>query len=196
MLAVDLVQAAQTMTIERDLVDETRGPIPNLTDLHARWSEVDGSSADLDTQRVAGSTRFRMIEADHLRAEIGFTFLAASYQRTHVNTVAKLLMLEHAFETWGTNRVELLTDFVNERERRARTLNQLVKTLVDVVDKRDPFAARHSTRVAHVARAVAKEMNLSDTEIETADIAGNLLNLGKIMIPPEVLAHPGRWEFQ
>jgi len=81
-----------------------------------------------------------------------------------------------------------ITDFVNERERRARNLNQLVKTLVDVVDKRDPFAAQHSARVAQVARAVAKEMNLSDVEIETAEIAGNLLNLGKILIPESVLA--------
>ena len=81
-----------------------------------------------------------------------------------------------------------ITDFVTERERRARNLNQLVKTLVDVVDKRDPFAAQHSARVAQVARAVAKEMNLSDVEIETAEIAGNLLNLGKILIPESVLA--------
>ena len=80
-----------------------------------------------------------------------------------------------------------ITDFVNERERRARNLNQLVKTLVDVVDKRDPFAAQHSARVAQVARAVAKEMNLSDVDIETAEIAGNLLNLGKILIPEAVL---------
>jgi PAS domain S-box-containing protein len=81
-----------------------------------------------------------------------------------------------------------ITDFVHERERRARNLNQLVKTLVDVVDKRDPFAAQHSARVAQVARAVAKEMNLSDVETETAEIAGNLLNLGKILIPESVLA--------
>ena len=81
-----------------------------------------------------------------------------------------------------------ITDFVTERERRARNLNQLVKTLVDVVDKRDPFAAQHSARVALVARAVAKEMNLSDVDIETAEIAGNLLNLGKILIPESVLA--------
>jgi PAS domain S-box-containing protein len=81
-----------------------------------------------------------------------------------------------------------ITDFVHERERRARTLNQLVRTLVDVVDKRDPFAAQHSARVAKVARAVAKEMNLSDVEIETAEIAGSLLNLGKILIPESVLA--------
>jgi PAS domain S-box-containing protein len=81
-----------------------------------------------------------------------------------------------------------ITDFVTERERRARNLNQLVKTLVNVVDQRDPFAAQHSARVAQVARAVAKEMNLSDVEIETAEIAGNLLNLGKILIPESVLA--------
>ena len=81
-----------------------------------------------------------------------------------------------------------ITDFVTERERRARNLNQLVQTLVDVVDKRDPFAAQHSARVAQVARAVAKEMSLPEVEVETAEIAGNLLNLGKILIPESVLA--------
>jgi PAS domain S-box-containing protein len=85
-----------------------------------------------------------------------------------------------------------ITDVVTERERRARTLNQLVKTLVDVVDKRDPFAAQHSSRVAKVARSVAKEMALTEVEIETADIAGNLLNLGKILIPEHVLSKTGQ----
>jgi PAS domain S-box-containing protein len=81
-----------------------------------------------------------------------------------------------------------ITDVVTERERRSRTLQQLVKTLVEVVDKRDPFAANHSTRVAAIARSVASEMGLSETEIETAEIAGNLLNLGKILIPSDLLA--------
>lgn len=81
-----------------------------------------------------------------------------------------------------------ITDVVTERERRARTLQQLVKTLVSLVDKRDPFAANHSIRVAAVARAVAQEMGLSETEVETAEIAGNLLNLGKILIPTDLLA--------
>ncbi len=85
-----------------------------------------------------------------------------------------------------------ITDVVMERERRARTLNQLVKTLVDVVDKRDPYAAQHSSRVAKVARSVAKEMGLTEVEVETADIAGNLLNLGKILIPQEVLSKTGQ----
>ena len=84
-----------------------------------------------------------------------------------------------------------ITDVVTEREKRARTLQNLVKTLVGVVDRRDPFAANHSMRVARVAGAVAREMGLSEIEADTTEIAGNLLNLGKIMIPPEVLAKTG-----
>jgi PAS domain S-box-containing protein len=96
---------------------------------------------------------------------------------------------ERSGATAGVLTVEHdITDVVTEREKRARTLQNLVKTLVGVVDRRDPFAANHSTRVARVARAVAREMGLSETEIDTAEIAASLLNLGKIMIPPEVLA--------
>jgi N-acetyltransferase len=51
--------------------------------------------------------------------EIGYTWLAASAQRTQVNTEAKLLMLRHAFETWKCRRVTLKTDARNERSRRA-----------------------------------------------------------------------------
>jgi len=51
--------------------------------------------------------------------EIGYTWLAAHAQRTPVNTEAKLLMLRHAFETWGCYRVTLKTDERNQRSRRA-----------------------------------------------------------------------------
>lgn len=75
--------------------------------------------ATLDGDRIVGSTRFRCIDLAHKRVEIGFTFLAPSSQRTHVNTEAKYLMLRHAFEVWECNRVELLTDALNEKSRSA-----------------------------------------------------------------------------
>ncbi len=84
-----------------------------------------------------------------------------------------------------------ITETVTERERRARILSQIVRTLVGVVDRRDPYAANHSQRVAVLARAIAGEMNLSDREIDTAETAGNLLNLGKILVAPELLAKSG-----
>ena len=51
--------------------------------------------------------------------EIGWTWLHPSVWGTGVNVEAKLLMLTHAFETWGCRRVELKTDALNERSRRA-----------------------------------------------------------------------------
>jgi RimJ/RimL family protein N-acetyltransferase len=80
--------------------------------------------------RVVGSTRFCSFERwdwpgappastpERLDAvEIGWTWLAASAQRTHVNTGAKRLMLTHAFEVWHVRRVTLKTDARNARSR-------------------------------------------------------------------------------
>lgn len=80
-----------------------------------------------------------------------------------------------------------ITDSIRERERHERVLKQLVGALVSVVDRRDPYSANHSTRVGVVSRAIAEEMELPAIDVETAEIAGNLMNLGKITVPEEVL---------
>jgi RimJ/RimL family protein N-acetyltransferase len=59
------------------------------------------------------------IRRDQRGLEIGWTWLAPEAQRTAVNTETKLLLLTHAFETLGAIRVELKTDSLNERSRRA-----------------------------------------------------------------------------
>jgi RimJ/RimL family protein N-acetyltransferase len=53
------------------------------------------------------------------RVEIGWTWIGREWQRTAVNTEAKLLLLKYAFETLGCNRVEFKTDVLNERSRAA-----------------------------------------------------------------------------
>jgi RimJ/RimL family protein N-acetyltransferase len=74
---------------------------------------VAGSTSYLDPQRwPGGGGRLDSIE-------IGATWLAASAQRTPVNTEAKLLMLAHAFDALGVHRVVLNTDARNERSRAA-----------------------------------------------------------------------------
>lgn len=77
------------------------------------------ATIDKATNKIAGSTRFMKSNLPNKRAEIGFTFLGKSWQKTHINTESKLLMLTHAFETMGLNRVELLTDFLNTTSRNA-----------------------------------------------------------------------------
>ena len=68
---------------------------------------------------VIGSTRFGNIDVANKRAEIGWTWINPNWQRTVVNTEAKLLMLSHAFENWNCIRVELKTDALNEKSRNA-----------------------------------------------------------------------------
>jgi RimJ/RimL family protein N-acetyltransferase len=86
---------------------------------HALQLELAFATVELASGAVVGSTRFMNINREHRRVEIGFTFIARSWQRSHINTEAKFLMLRHAFEAWGCNRVEFITDALNERSRTA-----------------------------------------------------------------------------
>lgn len=86
---------------------------------HAAGRALPFVVVDRATGALAGSTRFGNIDADNRRAEIGWTWYAPRFQRTPVNTEAKLLLLTHAFETWGCVRVELKTDALNTRSRAA-----------------------------------------------------------------------------
>jgi RimJ/RimL family protein N-acetyltransferase len=104
------------------------------------------ATVDAAAGRVVGTTRFATLESwitpvagardlQPASVEIGWTWLAASAQRTHVNTEAKLLMLRHAFEQWGVRRVMLKTHERNARSRAAIerlgcTLDGLLRTLL------------------------------------------------------------------
>lgn len=70
-------------------------------------------------------------------------------------------------------------------------MNQLINTLVDVVDRRDPHSSFQSLRVAEVATAVAADMELDPVEVESVEIAGRLMNLGKILVPEHLLTRAG-----
>jgi RimJ/RimL family protein N-acetyltransferase len=74
---------------------------------------------ELEGGAVVGSTRYHDIVKPIDRVEIGYTWYRASRQRTHVNSVCKLLLLTHAFESVGCRVVGLRTDNFNFRSQRA-----------------------------------------------------------------------------
>jgi RimJ/RimL family protein N-acetyltransferase len=122
---VPVDHAAMTSYVHAALEDQTMG------------SALPFAICDLHCQAVVGTTRFLDLDywtwppawppgratprsdAIPTVAEIGSTWLASSAQRTGCNTEAKLLMLGHAFDTWGVLRVALKTDSRNTRSRRA-----------------------------------------------------------------------------
>jgi RimJ/RimL family protein N-acetyltransferase len=74
---------------------------------------------ELETGAIVGSTRYHDIVADIDRVEIGYTWYAQRWQRTHVNTACKLLLFAHAFESLGCQVVGLRTDNFNFASQRA-----------------------------------------------------------------------------
>lgn len=96
------------------------------------WAVRDIVSGD-----VIGSTRYHDIVPAIDRVEIGYTFYAQRFQRSHVNTACKLLLLTHAFETVGCEVVGLRTDNFNFRSQRA---------IEGIGAKRDGVIRHHAAR--------------------------------------------------
>jgi len=102
---------------------ESRGRTTEFIDLclaaarngeRQHYATLDARSGD-----VIGSTSYCLIQPEHKVVEIGWTFLTPSRWRTGANTDAKLLMLRHAFDTLGCQRVQIVTDARNARSRAA-----------------------------------------------------------------------------
>ena len=106
-----------TIVPHPDDIDEflANAKIAQETGTGLAFATIDKRTGD----QVAGSTRFMNASLPNKRVEIGFTFLGQTWQRSPINTEAKLLMLTHAFETLDLNRVELMTDYLNSKSRQA-----------------------------------------------------------------------------
>jgi len=98
---------------------------------------------ELDSGAIVGSTRYHDIVAAIDRVEIGYTFYAARWQRSHVNTACKLLLLEHAFDALGCKVVGLRTDNFNFASQRA---------IEALGAKRDGVLRHHAARRDGTAR--------------------------------------------
>lgn len=80
-----------------------------------------------------------------------------------------------------------LTELQQIQRRHTDLLRRLVLTLVSAVDRHDPYSAHHAQRMTEVADALARELGFNDRERNALDLAASLANIGKVMIPVEVL---------
>jgi RimJ/RimL family protein N-acetyltransferase len=110
-----LRKAAADERIWRYMV--TTDPEAWLRDALADTSRV--AFVALQADRPVGSTSYMSLAPEHLRLEIGNTWMHPSTWGTGANTEAKYLLLRHAFERLGARRVEFKTDARNERARAA-----------------------------------------------------------------------------
>jgi N-acetyltransferase len=99
--------------------DQTKKYIEEALAMREAGSRFAFAVVEASTGKVLGSTSYHDILPAVNRVEIGYTWYAASVQRTHVNSTAKLLLMTHAFETLGCNVVGWRTDNFNFASQRA-----------------------------------------------------------------------------
>jgi len=98
---------------------QTRDYIANALAGYEAGHMLSWAVRELASGRVVGSTRYHDIVTAVDRVEIGYTWYAKSWQRSHVNTSCKLLLLGHAFDVLGCKVVGLRTDNFNFASQRA-----------------------------------------------------------------------------
>ncbi|MEZ5757784.1 MAG: HD domain-containing phosphohydrolase [Emcibacteraceae bacterium] len=83
-----------------------------------------------------------------------------------------------------------ITEIEQNRLKRELGLKSLVSTLTMIIASRDPYSAAHSQRVVAVTKILSAELQVDDTTSATAELAGAMMNLGKILVPREILTKP------
>ncbi len=73
-----------------------------------------------------------------------------------------------------------------------KTLMQTILAVTRIVEIRDPYTAAHQRRVAHLSARMAKALNFSDEQIDGVYLGALIHDIGKIAVPPEILARPGK----
>jgi len=99
--------------------ENTRKYIEDALKGQERGDMLPWAVRELKGGEIIGSTRYHDIVAAADRVEIGYTWYAQRFQKTHVNTACKLLLLSFGFETLNCKAVGLRTDNFNLRSQRA-----------------------------------------------------------------------------
>jgi response regulator RpfG family c-di-GMP phosphodiesterase len=106
---------------------------------------------------------------------------------------ARLLKENKRYQLHLEEEVNLRTEELQRREQELKmALISIVDVVASMVEKRDPYTAGHEQRVASLALAIAREMGLDEQRYEGLGLAAAIHDLGKIAIPSEILAKPGK----
>ena len=90
------------------------------------------------------------------------------------------------------NRTRMQLELQKSFENLKKVMDGTIHAIALTVEKRDPYTSGHQQRVARLAKAIAQELGLSAEQIEGVHTAAAIHDIGKISLPAEILAKPGK----
>ena len=88
------------------------------------------------------------------------------------------------------NRKKMQQELQQSFENLKRAMDSTIQAISMTVEKRDPYTSGHQLRVAILAKAIAEELDLPESQIESIYMAASIHDIGKISLPAEILAKP------
>lgn len=158
---------------------------------------IDPLSIVAQSDRDAVAKAINIKEGDPPNVSYGFTARRKDGAMIYVGTHG--VLAAHRGRTAIMGLMQDITDKKIAEEQAQRYVNQVKGAFMRTVgvattmsEMRDPYTVGHERRVAHLAVAIGSELGLDEQRLEGLRVAGYLHDIGKIMIPSEILSKPGR----
>ena len=134
---------------------------------------------------------------------IAYKFYIGEFYLANSND-AEIQLAVLIFSFWGTYKAAIFYDRITKEnaenikkldeknEQVQRITLQTVSTIAHALDAKDGYTQGHSTRVSFYAATIARELGLSEKEVENISSVALLHDIGKIGVPDSVLNKPGK----
>jgi len=113
------------------------------------------------------------------------------HQRSAVRGASEISELAENFNKMAGDIEEYIEKLKESAEVNRELFLGSIRMLAAAIDEKDPYTRGHSGRVAKYSTLIARELGLSDPEIETLRISALLHDVGKIGVEDRVLKKPG-----
>jgi len=162
---------------------------------------IDLVISDIEMRGVSGIDLMQQVRSKYpLVSFIIMTGYAPEYSYEDIIAVGASDFIAKPFSMGELNakilRISREKNIIGQLQQSLNRVNELLENTVgalgSTLEKRDPYTAGHQKRVGHLACAIAQEIGLSAEKIEGLRIAAFVHDIGKISVPTDVLAKPGK----
>ncbi len=159
---------------------------------------------DLNMPEMGGMELCRLLKKDAKLREIPIVVMSANGDRGTMRRMISLGAAAYIVKPFSNDQVAILIEkllddhvqLLRKDKERAELEREMmlgsIMSLVQALEARDNYTGSHSKSVAEVATLIAKELGLSESDVDSITIAGRLHDIGKIGVPDSILLKPGR----
>jgi PAS domain S-box-containing protein/putative nucleotidyltransferase with HDIG domain len=157
----------------------------NVCDLYVEAKERDIFAQDATITNWKSTRELILKKKNSVLITVAETVVAIRYDS------GKILFWDGILEDI-TERKEAQEQVQLSLQRLQKTIKEIIQAMAYIGEVRDPYTAGHQKRVAQLSFELAKMMGLSDTQYEGLTMAAFVHDIGKILVPADILSKPGK----